>query len=148
MIIQKLLLSLQLLKSFIIFEKLIKNIKDSYRHIPYSFNHYLMVLKLQKQLLGYYKYKFHDLDKIFLYIFFPFLGTKKISKIHRRINRHHIEDYKSFDKINFDEAIIDFESARYTKSDKPLNARETVDYYFKGTNFYNRLIEEINKLGL
>ena len=129
-------------------KNLIKNIKDCYKHIPYSFKHYLMVLKLQKRLLGYYKYKFHDLDKILMYLFLPFLGTRKISKIHRKINKHHIEDYKSFHQINFDEAIIDFESARYTKPDKPLNARETVDYYFKGTKFYYKLLKEINKLGL
>ena len=59
---------------------IITNIKKSYKHIPYSFKHYIMVMKLEKKYIGYYKYPFHDLDKIFMYIFFPFLGTKVIQK--------------------------------------------------------------------
>ena len=55
---------------------LINNIIKSYKHIPYTFKHYIAFLKMEKKLLGYYKYKFHDLDKLILYIFVPFLGTK------------------------------------------------------------------------
>ena len=45
---------------------IITNIKKSYKHIPYSFKHYIMVMKLEKKYIGYYKYPFHDLDKIFM----------------------------------------------------------------------------------
>lgn len=40
---------------------LINNIIKSYKHIPYTFKHYIAFLKMEKKLLGYYKYKFHDL---------------------------------------------------------------------------------------
>lgn len=99
---------------------IITNIKKSYKHIPYSFKHYIMVMKLEKKYIGYYKYPFHDLDKIFMYIFFPFLGTKVIQKIHTRFAKHHLRKYKKH--MHFDEAILDWESARFTKPDKPMDA--------------------------
>ena len=60
--------------------KILNNIKNSYKHIFYTLKHYFAFMKLQKTLLGYYKYKFHDLDKVLMYIFLPFLGTDKIKK--------------------------------------------------------------------
>ena len=78
---------------------MIKNIIESYKHIPYTFKHYIAFMKLQKKLLGYYKYKFHDLDKIFMYVFMPFLGTKKIKNIHRK-KMHHIEKHKNVQDCN------------------------------------------------
>lgn len=59
---------------------IITNIKKSYKHIPYSWKHYIMVMKLEKKYIGYYKYPFHDLDKIFMYIFFPFFRNKSNTK--------------------------------------------------------------------
>ena len=82
---------------------IITNIKKSYKHIPYSFKHYIMVMKLEKKYIGYYKYPFHDLDKIFMYIFFPFLGTKVIQKIHTRFAKHHLRKYK---KRHFEKRAI------------------------------------------
>ena len=128
---------------------MIKNIIDSWKHIPYTFYHYLAFLDLEKELLGYYKYKFHDWDKLFMYIFFPFLGTKLIKKIHRKINRHHIVDYKNQDKCNYEEAILDWECARITKPDKPETARENAEKpKFKNSKHYPFLIEALDKLRL
>lgn len=123
-------------------KKIINNIKDSYKHIPYTWKHYLSFLKVEKAILGYYKYKFHDWDKLFMYIFFPYLGTKLISRIHQQYQRHH-DKYetsnfviiKHIDDVNFEEAILDWECARYTKPDKPLDAYDT--YLERGYNNCN-----------
>lgn len=118
---------------------IIKNIKDSYKHIPYTFKHYLAFMKVQKQLLGYYKYKFHDWDKLFTFIFMPYLGDRRINQMHQLHNAHHptytvgvdrIKQLKSPSCIEFEEAIIDWECARFTKKDKPLNAYQTLIKYY------------------
>ena len=115
--------------------KIIQNCKDSYNHIPYTWKHYLAFLRVEKQLLGKYKYMFHDWDKLFMYIFLPWLGVKRISRIHQRTNKHHPIVtkggrkifIKSPKRVNWEEAIIDWECARITKPDKPLNARDTLE---------------------
>lgn len=128
---------------------MIKNIINSWKHIPYTWNHYIAFLKIEKQLLGYYKYKFHDLDKLFWYIFFPYLGTKRIKVIHKKFNKHHIVDYKNQNQCNYEEAIIDWECARFTKPDKPETARvNTEKPKFKNSKHYSYLLQELNKLGL
>ena len=123
---------------------IITNIKESYKHIPYSFKHYLMVMKLEKKYIGYYKYPFHDLDKIFMYIFLSFLGTKMIQKIHTRFAKHHLRKYKKH--MRFDEAILDWESARFTKPDKPMDAWETYQKLY--TDFSDDLLPIFEKFNL
>lgn len=126
---------------------LIKNTIASWKHIPYTLKHYVAFLKLEKELLGYYKYKFHDLDKVLMYIFIPFIGTQQIKVIHRKFNKHHIV----FDKINcnYEEAIIDWECSRFTKPDKPQTARELVESGRDKTSVhYIELIKQLNKFNL
>ena len=131
---------------------ILTNIKDCYKHIPYTFKHYLAFRKVEKQLLGYHKYWHHDWDKLILYMFCPWLGTKKIHRIHQKYNYHHPSWYdkygiehpkKSYD-IDFVEAIIDWECARYTKKDKPLNAYGTMfTYYPQYQHFILPMLEEM-----
>ena len=111
--------------------------------------HYFYFMKTQKEILGYYKYKFHDLDKLLMYIFLPFLGTDLIKRIHKRFNRHHIIDYKDQSKCNYEEAILDWECARITKPDKPETARQNLEKpKFKNSKHYPFLIEALDKLRL
>ena len=124
---------------------MIKKILNSWFHIPYTVKHYFAFMKLQKKLIGYYKYKYHDVDKVFLYLFLPFLGTDGIKKIHKKINKHHIKDYTS---NNYEESIIDWECARFTKPDKPETAREQTMIKWKETKHYPFLIKELEKFGL
>lgn len=100
------------------------NIIDSWKHIPYTLRHYRAFLKVEKKYLGSYKYKFHDLDKVLMYILIPWLGTKRIKRIHRRINSHHIQNTKLPQNCNYEEAAIDWECCRLTKPKEPLSARE------------------------
>ena len=71
--------------------KLLQNIKDSYKHIPYTLKHRKKLLELEKELTGKKSYYFHDLDKVFMYALFPYLGTKIIHQIHAKLNKHHIK---------------------------------------------------------
>lgn len=131
---------------------ILSNIKESYHHIPYTFKHYLVFKKVEKKLLGYHKYWYHDWDKLLLYVFCPWLGTKKISKLHQKYNSHHPVWYdkdnwshnKKAYEIDFVEAIIDWECARYTKADKPLNAYDTMfEYYPEYQHFVLPMLEEL-----
>lgn len=107
---------------------MIQNIIDSWKHIPYTLRHYKAFLQTEKQYIGYYKYKFHDLDKVLMYIFIPWLGIKRIKTIHRIINKHHIQNYKLPQDCNYEEAIIDWECCRLTKPHEPMSAREYLEH--------------------
>lgn len=99
--------------------------------IIYTYKHRKIVLflatkyNLSKELLK--KLEQHDLDKMFLYLFYE---KEKVSNIHRQISNHHDNEIT---KTNDDyiEMILDWESARYTKDDKPLNAYDTLIKYYK-----------------
>lgn len=98
---------------------------ESFAHISYTWEHHKAFNNLQDETFGYWKYKFHDIDKILMYIFLPFLGTRNIKKIHRKISRHHLTSH-SRSKRAIEEALIDWECAQYTKKDKPGNAYWTI----------------------
>lgn len=70
------------------------------------------------------KYLFHDIEKPFLRIFFPY---KKVQKWHRKYNNHHLEYHKGLDKIDIIAMLIDWECSRFTKQACPWNARETLE---------------------
>jgi hypothetical protein len=105
----------------------------------------------REKLLGYHSHWFHDWDKLILFIFFPFLGERIINQFHQRINKHHptyttgkdwIKQLKSPREIDWVEAVIDWECARITKPDKPLNARQTLEKYYPQ---YKEFVEPILK---
>ena len=124
--------------------KILNHIKESYNHVPYTWKHYLAFMKVQKELLGHYKYKFHDWDKLAMFIFLPFLGDRIINQWHQKHQKHHPtyctgNDWKrnlKTSEIDWEQAIIDWECARITKPDKPLDAYDTL---FK---FYPEFIDD------
>ena len=95
-------------------------------NIKYTWNHKKAFLKTEKQLLGRNSISgyLHDLDKVFLYLFFK---KEHVRKIHRRYSKHHKRAKTEKDYIQM---VIDWECARFTKPDKPLNARETLNTYY------------------
>ena len=123
---------------------------DCWKKIPRTLAHYRAFLKLEKKMLGRYKYKFHDLDKVFMYAFLPFLGLKIIKKIHRKFNRHHLLINKKPWQCNYEEAMIDWECSRFTKPDEPMNAREFMEYAKDkiGVVHSLRMHEMLNHYGL
>lgn len=126
--------------------KLLQNIKDSYKHIPYTLKHRKKLSELEEELTGKKSYYFHDLDKVIMYVLFPYLGTKIIHRIHAKLSKHHIKYWRGIDKMDKIQAIIDWESARYTKPDKPWNAAETLIY--KYPQYINEFTSIFDKLGL
>ena len=88
-----------------------------------------------------YSFPFHDFWKMINVFLF---GDKLATKLHRRFSRHHphtfqIEVYENGEFVarmdlrdikNKVEAAIDWESARFTKPDKPLDAYDTWRAYF------------------
>lgn len=79
-----------------------------------------------------YSFPFHDFLKMLNILIF---GDKIATKLHRKFSGHHVHTYSDGISIYEDipnkiEAAIDWESARFTKPDKPLNAYETwIKYY-------------------
>lgn len=113
-----------------------------FKNIRYTMKHNRCFIETQKRLTGkntIYGY-LHDIDKAIMYLLLP----KSIaSKIHRCISKHH---FKSIRKIDYMLMVIDWECSRFTKSDKQLNARETLHTYYKDKA---EIIEPImEKLGL
>ena len=104
---------------------LLNNLKDYFggytRRINYTWQHKKAFLQVERDLLGKNTIQgyLHDTDKLFMYI----IGVPKnlAHKIHVSIAPHHIRKGKVKSPM---QAIIDWESARYTKPDKPLSARE------------------------
>lgn len=71
-----------------------------------------------------YSFPFHDLWKT---VNIALLGDKTATKLHRRFSGHHLQNGDIRNKV---EAAIDWESARFTKPDKPLNAYQTWKKYY------------------
>ncbi len=107
-------------------KKIIKNIRDSYKHIPYTLKHRKKLIELSEIYIGKKHYYFHDLDKVVMYILIPWIGTKAIHKIHATLSPHHVRYFLGISKVDKKQAILDWESARFTKPDKPQNAAETL----------------------
>ena len=100
--------------------------------IHYTMAHRKAFRAVEKQLLGHNTFRslFHDLDKVIMLLF---IDKERASQIHRKHSRHHD---KARTKSDYIQMIVDWECARYTKPDKPLNARDTLNKYYaplKGT---------------
>ena len=108
---------------------------DNLESIKFTYKHRKVVDFLAKKYLSkeeyeeiYHQIKLHDFDKMMSYLFYP-RETCKI--IHRENNAHHLENNKTRTRLDYLEMIFDWESARYTKPDKPLNAYETLEKFYK-----------------
>lgn len=111
--------------------------------IQYSLDHRIAFRKVEKQLLEHNTFRslFHDLDKVILYHFFDY---KKVHNWHRNHARHHVVKAKTHN--DYVQMVIDWECARYTKPDKPLNARETLDKFYP--ELTDKVLPIIEELGL
>lgn len=115
---------------------------NRFKAVRYTYLHRKAFKQVEKQLFGKISLRgyLHDLDKIILY---PFLGKKLTSKIHNNFARHHLKRAKTYK--DFKEMVIDWECARYTKPDKPLNAYDTLyKYYPQLINIILPILKELN----
>lgn len=123
---------------------MIKRIED----IKYVMRHRKEVQRIAKE--HGYSFPFHDFMKM---INIAIFGDKIATKIHRKFSGHHAHsetylfaivhdscgwvypEYKTRRDIpNKIEAAIDWESARFTKPDKPLDAYDTWKKYYSDIN--------------
>ena len=104
---------------------MLKNRKENIGAIKYTKEHRKAFRKIEKEILGHNTWRclVHDLDKVILYNIWP---HKKVKHFHRSIARHHVENKIKKTRNDYIEMIIDWECARYTKPDKPLNAYDTL----------------------
>lgn len=106
-------------------------IKKRLKKISYTLKHKKAFLSVEKKLRGYNTLSgyLHDLDKPFLYLC-PWLELKDIQTIHRNNSKHHVKNNLNKTKDDLLDTIIDWECARFTKPDKPLNAYETLMKFY------------------
>ena len=107
--------------------KVIDNIITSYSHLPYTWKHKMAIVKLEKRLTGKNSIRIilHDCDKLFTYTFLPFLTLHQNKELHRKLNaHHHFKDIAKLSEATRKEIVLDWESAHYTKEDKPETAKQ------------------------
>jgi len=117
--------------------------------IKYIKTHRKAIRKLEKHLskkrFNSLSIIFHDLDKLILLNLC--ISPKTITKIHRFYSRHHTGSF--WRKKDLFSMFLDFESARFTKPDKPLIAIQTAERYKKDylkdmVYFTNKYKEELS----
>ena len=115
-------------------------------HFKATYKHKKMFLKIEKELTGKNTLSgyFHDTDKLFMYLI-PFITSKDVKKVHRKISKHHIPNCLTSKKWMI-QAIIDWESCRFTKPDKPETAREYIEDFIP--QYADIFIPILNELGL
>jgi len=90
--------------------------------IAYTIAHKKAVITTYRKIVGYVPLSgyLHDLDKVILLKIG--INQKTVKKIHRRIAKHH--HWKTSKEKVLIEMVIDWESSRFTKPDKPRTARQ------------------------
>lgn len=109
--------------------------KDFCNRMQYTWKHKVAFLKIEHELLGRNTFAgyLHDLDKILIWYPVAFISQKDIKwchKQHRNFSKHHVENKSQKTRKDYINMIIDWECARYTKPDKPLNAYETMQKFY------------------
>lgn len=84
-----------------------------------------------------FKYLFHDIEKPFLRLFWPY---EKVRNFHRTHNRHHLA-YPDKSKIDWMAVIIDWECSRYSKKSQPMNSWSYAQYMLTHKPQYADLIK-------
>ena len=89
--------------------------------------------------------KVHDVDKLSLYMIMDKMSAQKK---HQDTQAHHFGNSIIKTDLDYMEAVIDWESARYTKPDKPLNAYDTLYKFYPEYEKYDvdTCIDEKEKL--
>ena len=115
-------------------------------HMEYTLRHKIAIMALSYEFLGYVSKRImlHDTEKLALY---SIVDTKEGRNLHVKHSIHHHGNFNHFvDQDvkndfyidNLMEAILDYECARYTKPDKPLNAYQTIMKYFPDDYEYSK----------
>ncbi len=100
--------------------------ESSILYQTYTLEHKQAFLALELELLGEVTEAgiLHDVDKLVTYGLLP---KKDASGLHQTYATHHIKNCKT--DSDYVSCVIDYECARFTKLDKPLNAYNTIMKY-------------------
>lgn len=130
------------MKSLFMLTVVITTMENRWEKIHYTVAHRKAFREVEKQLFGHVSLRgwLHDLDKVILY---PFLGTELTGKLHRKYSRHHCRAHTTSD---YKQMIVDWECARFTKLDKPLNAYDTLYKYY--IPLINKILPILHELGI
>lgn len=118
------------------------------QHIIYTFKHRKIVMFLANKYVKNNREKllkqieYHDLDKLYMYMFYE---KKDVSRIHRELSFHHDNKLNKTPE-DYVEMVFDWESARYSKPDKPLNAYDTLYKFFP--HMENEILPILKEYGL
>ena len=117
------------------FEKLVYTYKHR-KVLAFLAKKYFDSEELMKRL------KHHDMDKMYLLLFYE---KKDIESYHRAMSTHHDNDLEK-KELDYIEMVLDWESARYTKDDKPFNAYDTMCKFYP--HLEDKIMPVLNKIGL
>ena len=124
----------------------IKMLNENFEDLVYTYKHRKVVMFLA----NYYfdndelieQLKKHDMDKMYLLLFYE---KKSINKFHSSMATHH-DNEMSKNELDYIEMVLDWESARYTKEDKPLNAFDTMNKYYP--HLKDKVLPIMEKIGI
>lgn len=119
----------------------------NYNQVKYSLMHRDVVRLLASKYISdeefWKRVEYHDMDKVLLYMQESIISAH--SK-HLEYLPHHLESDIVKTKDDYTETIIDWDSARYTKPDKLLNAYQTLKNLYP--SFYEEMIPVLRELNL
>ena len=123
------------------------DIKQRFEKIVYTLMHKKAYLEVEKKLRGKNTLRgyLHDIDKPFLYMAF-WINLKDVQKMHRKYSKHHVKNNLPKTKEDLLDTVIDWECARMTKPDKPLNAYDTLYRFYPGLE--EHILPILKELGI
>jgi hypothetical protein len=131
-------------------------------HLIYTYQHRQAVLYVAQKLISSQKLtmmeitellkraRYHDLDKAVLY---TLIDKTTASRYHKLTAQHHLRPFNIYEGnhtyIDYLEAICDWDSAHYTKLDKPLNAYDQARVPgFMTEKTQNAFVDILRKFGM
>ena len=118
----------------------------NFEKLVYTYKHRKILVFLAKkyfdndELLE--RLKHHDMDKMYLLLFYE---KKDIESYHRAMSTHHDNELEK-KELDYIEMVLDWESARYTKDDKPFNAYDTLCKF--SPHLEDKIMPILAKIGL
>ena len=119
----------------------------NFEKLVYTYKHRKILMFLAKKYFDnnndlIERLKHHDMDKMYLLLFYE---KKDIESYHRAMSTHHDNDLEK-KELDYIEMVLDWESARYTKDDKPFNAYDTMCKFYP--HLEDKIMPILNKIGL
>lgn len=107
-------------------------LKDRLAAAAYTLRHKGAFLQVEKRLRGKNTLSgyLHDVEKPLLYLLCFWKSIEQIHAFHCAHNRHHVKNDLKKSPDDLLDTVIDWECARMTKPDKPLNAYDTLMKYY------------------